>query len=86
MLGVGVRRNQILVSVYGQGKFRVLGSVDDALLQRPYACLYTGDGFFGQPEAGADLRTLTGDAAAAWLDSLPGRFVFVLMRPSLGRP
>ena len=62
----------------------VLVCCDDAMLTSPYACLYTGDGFLGQPEADAAPQTLTGADALRWLDSLPGRFVWFALRPAQG--
>lgn len=52
---------------------------------RHHEALFTGDGFLGSFEHGQAPSTLTGAEAAAWLDSLPGRFAYVLLRPSLTR-
>jgi len=58
---------------------------DDHTNRTVYACMYTGEGFTGNFEAGGEIKTLCGDDAAAYLDSLMGRFAFVILRPSLHR-
>jgi len=59
---------------------------DDHTNRLTYSCMYTGEGFTGNFEAGGEVRTLCGDEAAAYLDSLMGRFAFIILRPSLNQP
>lgn len=54
---------------------------DDAFGQKTCACLYDGRGLIGQPEAGAPWKRMEGDEMDAFIDSLFGRFVFLLIRP-----
>lgn len=56
---------------------------DDLFYERSYALVFTGAGFIGQPEAGAAPQKLGAEAAAAYLETLFGRFVFALIRPSM---
>ena len=47
-----------------------------------YEAMFTGDGFLGSFEHGQSLSALTGTEAAGWLDSLPGRHAYILLRPA----
>ncbi len=48
-----------------------------------YESMYTGAGLLGSFAPGQPPALLTGDEAAAYLDSLPGRFAYAILRPSL---
>ena len=56
---------------------------DDYTNFHNYEAMFTDDGFLGSFEHGQAPSALTGAEAAAWLDSLPGRFAYALLRPSL---
>jgi len=56
---------------------------DDHTNRAVYSCMYTGDGFTGNFEADGETKTICGDEAAAYLDSLQGRFAFIILRPSM---
>ena len=58
---------------------------DDHTGLRTYAVLYTGSGFFGCFAPDQPCEERTGDAAAAYLDTLPGRYAYVILRPSLSK-
>ncbi|MBR4142021.1 MAG: C40 family peptidase [Firmicutes bacterium] len=57
---------------------------DDALFTRSYAVLWTGEKLSGCFEYGAVASERSGKEAERWIDTLFGRFVFAVMRPSLG--
>ena len=61
----------------------ILLAGDDHTNHRIYEAVYTGDGFLGSYEPGQMPASLTGIAAAEYLDSLPGRFAYAILRPSL---
>ncbi|MBR5536484.1 MAG: DUF11 domain-containing protein [Clostridia bacterium] len=61
----------------------ILLCADDHTNRQAYAALYTGTGFWGSFETCRPPAFLDGEAAARWLDTLPGRYVWVLLRPSL---
>ena len=61
----------------------ILLCADDHTNRQAYAALYTGDGFWGSFEICQPPSSLAGDQAVRWLDTLPGRYVWVLLRPSL---
>ena len=48
-----------------------------------YEAMFTGDGFLGSYAPGQSPAHLTGAEAAAYLDSLPGRYAYAILRPSL---
>ena len=48
-----------------------------------YESMYTGEGFLGSFAPGQSPSLLTGAEAAAYLDSLPGRYAYAILRPSL---
>jgi len=54
---------------------------DDPYGGKTYSCCYTGDGLIGRFDAEDGTRTLTGEALDAFVDSLFGRFCFILLRP-----
>lgn len=56
---------------------------DDHTNRRIYAAMYTGSGFLGSFEASQPPVCITGEQAVRWLDTLPGRYAWVLLRPSL---
>ncbi|MBQ7566569.1 MAG: C40 family peptidase [Oscillospiraceae bacterium] len=56
---------------------------DDHTFRRTYGCICTGDAMIGSPEAGEPTRLLSKEEAASWLDSLPGRYAYIVLRPSL---
>lgn len=55
---------------------------DDYTNRRIYAALCTGTGLWGSFEAFQPPAVLTGEAAVRWLDTLPGRDAWVLLRPT----
>ncbi len=55
---------------------------DDYTNRNIYAALYTGTAFWGSFEASQPPRLLEGEAAVRWLDTLPGRYAWILLRPS----
>lgn len=57
---------------------------DDPHMRANYACLFTGSGLVGSFEAGGAPGRLKGAQADAFMESLFGRFCFVVLRPSLG--
>ena len=54
---------------------------DDSYGSLAYACVFTGEVLAGCPEAGAPFRTFTEEETDRFLDSLFGRFAFILLRP-----
>ena len=48
-----------------------------------YEAMFTGDGFLGSYAPSQSPAHLTGAEAAAYLDSLPGRYAYAILRPSL---
>lgn len=54
---------------------------DDPLFQKTYACRVTMEGLKGVFEFGAEPAELSGEDAAAFIDSLQGRICFVVQRP-----
>lgn len=61
---------------------RILCS-DDALFQRTYACCVTAEGLVGVFEPETEAIALTGEETARFVDSLPGRFCYVVQRPAV---
>ena len=61
----------------------ILFVIDDYTNFHMYEAMYTGEGFLGSFAPGQSPALLTGDEAAAYLDSLPGRFAYAILRPSL---
>ena len=55
---------------------------DDYTNRRIYAALYTGSGLWGSFEASQPPAVLTGEEAVRWLDTLPGRYAWILLRPA----
>lgn len=55
---------------------------DDYTNRRIYSALYTGSGLWGSFEASQPPTVLTGEAAVRWLDTLPGRYAWILLRPA----
>lgn len=56
---------------------------DDHTGLKTYAAMYTGDGFCGSFAPDQPIGTISGDAAAAYLNTLPGRYAYIILRPSL---
>ncbi|MCR4805219.1 MAG: hypothetical protein K5981_06140, partial [Clostridia bacterium] len=61
----------------------ILLTADDALFLKSYACLWTGKELIGQFEAEGEAGRKAGEDARVWIDSLPGRFCFAVLRPAL---
>ncbi|MBE6559592.1 MAG: DUF11 domain-containing protein [Ruminococcaceae bacterium] len=61
----------------------VLLCSDDHTGLKTYAAMYTGDGFCGSFAPDQSIDAISGDAAAAYLDTLPGRYAYIILRPSL---
>lgn len=63
-------------------------AADDSLLQKTYAAFYDGKKLCGQFAADGELLSLTGKAADSYIDSLFGRYAFLVLRPFLaaGKP
>ena len=58
---------------------------NDVFGKRSYACFYDGESLTGSFEAGEDRKTISGEEMTAYVDSLFGRFCWILLRPWLGR-
>ena len=56
---------------------------DDYTNHHIYEAVYTGEGFLGSYAPDQAPALLTGTAAAEYLDSLPGRFAYAILRPSM---
>ena len=56
---------------------------DDYTNHNIYEAMYTGEDFLGSYAPGQSPALLTGVEAAAYLDSLPGRYAYAILRPSL---
>lgn len=56
---------------------------DDYTNRHIYEAVYTGDGFLGSFAPGQAPTLVTGTEAAEYLDSLPGRFAYAILRPSM---
>ena len=54
---------------------------DDGFCEKSYTSFFDGEALHGIFEAGEAPRTLSGEAADAFIDSLFGRFAFVVLRP-----
>lgn len=54
---------------------------DDVLFQKTYGCCVTAEGLTGVFEFGTEPAKLSGEDAAAFIDSLQGRTCFVVQRP-----
>ena len=61
----------------------ILLASDDYTNHHIYEAVYTGEGFLGSYAPGQPPASLTGAAAAEYLDSLPGRFAYAILRPSM---
>ena len=55
---------------------------DDHTARDSYMCMYDGSGFAGNFERNEATGELYGDDAARWLDTLMGRYMFVILRPA----
>ncbi len=58
---------------------------NDVFGKRSYACFYDGESLTGSFDAGEDMKTITGEEMAAFVDSLFGRFCWIMLRPWLGK-
>lgn len=56
---------------------------DDALFISTYTCLVTEKGLLGRFEAGGKTSQLTGADLERFIDSLPGRFCYAVVRPGV---
>lgn len=56
---------------------------DDALFRRTYTCSVTVEGVEGTFAPGAEPTVLMGEEAIRFIDSLPGRFCYVVQRPAV---
>ena len=54
---------------------------DDGFGEKSCTSFFDGEALHGIFEAGEAPRTLSGEAADAFIDSLFGRFAFVVLRP-----
>ena len=77
----GIRATQITRRDLQSGD--IILCCDDAKMRETYACLWTGDGVAGSFDAGEAPRFLHGEFADLFLESLFGRFCFVVLRPIL---
>jgi hypothetical protein len=78
---LGIRTTQITRRDLQPGDIIVCG--DDAQMRETYACLWTGDGLAGCFDAEEVSRFLRDEPADLFLESLFGRFCFVVLRPVL---
>lgn len=76
-----IRVNQEALSDFLPGDIVVVS--DDACADKTYSALFTGDGFTGCFSSETQLETISGVKAEEFVDSLIGRFCFVVLRPSL---
>lgn len=83
-MATGVRATQIDMRDLMPGDI-VLCS-DDPYGNRSYACYYTGRQIIGSTECDEAARPLSAAETAAYLDSLPGRFCYLVLRPFWGLP
>lgn len=56
---------------------------DNAYGTEAYSCFYDGEAFFGRFEANEQNQTIKGAELERFIDSLFGRFCFILLRPQL---
>lgn len=64
----------------------VVVCADDLALDRAFACVFAGDGrFYGKFEHVGAVCVKEGTDAETWVESLFGRVVFAVLRPSLAR-
>ena len=56
---------------------------EDALFQRAWSCMWTGKEMVGSFDHEAPFSVMDRDAADRFVDSLPGRFCFAIVRPAL---
>ncbi len=76
-----IRVNQVALGDFLTGDIIVLS--DDACADKTYSAVFTGDGFTGYFSCDTALETKNGEQAAEFVDSLIGRFCFVVLRPAL---
>ncbi len=76
-----IRVNQIRISDILAGDIIVVS--DDATADKAYSVVCTGDALIGKLEANGISTAIAGKAAREFIDSLMGRFAFVVLRPSL---
>lgn len=55
--------------------------LDDAFGERSYSSFYDGEHLIGQFEAGTDIRVIQNEELDCFVDSLFGRYAFLLLRP-----
>lgn len=77
----GIRATQITRRDLQPGD--IILCCDDAQMRETYTCLYIDDGFAGCFDAGDIPCFLRGESADMFLESLFGRFCFVVLRPVL---
>ena len=58
---------------------------DDPLFRKTCSCLVTAEGLAGRFEPGEDCRRLSGEERDRFIDSLPGRFCYAVVRPGAMR-
>ena len=58
-------------------------AADDALCTQHYISFYTGENLVGSFGPGEPERAIGGEEMRSFIESLPGRFVFAVLRPSL---
>ncbi len=56
---------------------------DDALFQKTYHCRATSTGLTGSFSPEGVCGTVTGEAADSFIDTLPGRFCYIILRPGM---
>ena len=63
----------------------ILLCTDDYTAHKTYAAMYIGNGFHGSFAPNEPLSTRLGEDAVRYLDTLPGRYAYVILRPSLAQ-
>ncbi len=77
----GIRTTQIKASDLMAGD--IILCSDDTFGRKSYSSLFTGESLIGSFEAGEDVRTIKGEEMERFIDSLFGRFCFIVLRPYL---
>lgn len=76
-----IRCNQIRETDFKPGDLIIC--CDDSYAMKTYSCLYTGETFIGCFEYGEAIKKFTREETFDFIESLLGRFCFVVVRPSL---
>lgn len=78
-----IRCNQIRKTDFKPGDLIIC--CDDPYATKTYSCLYTGETFIGRFEYGEAIKKFSQEETLDFIESLLGRFCFVVVRPSLAK-